>query len=242
MAFWDNILACPIATLKYLGNCRFVSMLMVIFYMSEYTSQVIRWHYWDQTFAKSFDNNGVYRTATLTQMSINIACTIILFVWLFLRKVRLDWIHVTPLMCCLMLAILFTCQFIAALSHASETESYNNLFYLTQAVLDLFACGFVIIYFTFKRVVDEQGHSKHESLGFIVVACILHIFHIIIGFIINIMHETEMCTFSIYYLISIVENILLFEILHLAIDLIHHTRAIRAVLIQQRTGGRYGAC
>jgi hypothetical protein len=214
---------------------------MIIFYISEYITQVIRWHYWDQSFAKSFYNNRVYRTAILTQMSINIVCTIILFLWLILRKVRLGWIHVTPLMCCLMLAILFACQFIAALSHTPEIEFQDNLVYLAQTALDLFACGFVILYFTFERVLDEHGHSQHESLGFIVFACILHIFHIIIGFVINIMHETEMCTFSIYYLISIVENILLFEILHLAIDLIHHTGAVRMVLAQQRAVSQHVA-
>ena len=81
-----------------------------------------------------------------------------------------------------------------------EWKYSDNLIYLIQTFLDLFACGFLILYFTFERSVDTGGRSELENLGFIVLAIVLHVLFIITGFVINIKHESSMTTFSVYYL------------------------------------------
>lgn len=212
----------------------------------------MRWHYWENSFRASYEQTH-YKVVIFVQMGINLTCVGVLFTWQVLRGIKLNLDKATTLLCCLLLIILFCCQFIACLlpSKQEGIESRDNISYLSQTILDLFAYCFTILYFTFDRnsviesvVTEPQSprdtqleqpanpQSQHEiqaqkkramkekqnDLGLLVIASIFHVLFIVIGVGINIMHETKMCEFSIDYLISIVENILVFEILHLAID------------------------
>ncbi len=222
---------------------------MFIFYVSEYTTQGIRWCYWNQTFATSFDNNMSYRVAIFTQMSINIACFAFIFIWRIIKDIKLDWFHVTPVICFIMVIVQFVCQTTSILNDSSIAKSLDHFSYFTQIVLDLSAYGFIILYYTLDRSRQPQPrrpgprqpliqHNRQDgpqgTRGYIIMAGVLHLFFLIINFAINIMHETGMCLFNIHYLTSIVENIILFEILHLAIDLIVQTHAIQAIFLTKR--------
>ncbi|CAF1037952.1 unnamed protein product [Didymodactylos carnosus] len=120
--------------------------------------------------------------------------------------------------------------------------------------LDLFAYSFKILYFSCNRnytePLEEQNgensplipstptggelelrqNSYYENLVCVCLSLLLHILNIIIILLINLKHETTLCQFSTTYMISIIENILIFEVLHLGLDLIVRTKAHRAIM------------
>ncbi len=128
----------------------FASTLMIVFYVSESTTQVIRWWYWNETFVISFHNNTSYRVAVFTQMLINISCLALILIWRAEKNIHLEWRHVIPIIYCFLLLILFICEFIASLIDSSEVKSFDNLTYLIQTVIDLCRYGFSILYYTFR--------------------------------------------------------------------------------------------
>ena len=232
-------------------------ILMTIFYASEWATQIFRLYYWEESYTHSFDASTTYRWLLIVQMLINILCAFLTLGWLHLTNADIHWKEPTPLICGFLMLCLLGCQCVNAISDSSGPQSSTpspeastpkplrsrNSPYLVQTALDFFACGFLVLYYSFDRSsvefqsqVDERTHlTAHDTLptgsapittmahgrsvlSGIICAGYFHVVFIIISFAINSKHEISMCEFSIDYLISIVENILLFEILHLAID------------------------
>jgi len=242
-----------------------VSGFMFTFYLTEYVTLSIRGGYFNETSGLSFERSAPYRTAVCVQLIINIVLLVFLILWLWKNNVRLVWKHPSPSIAAVLIVCLLVSEIAVALLADPKESKYGNLMYWLQLFIDLGACIFTLLYFTFDRVIHYNNQrlrsepSSEEPNGgtsllfdapssvpinnqrtnrrryyekrvIILVSCILHFILLVIGLIINVVHEVKMTSLDLFYLATVIENILLFEILHIGIELVWTYGASNSIL------------
>ena len=137
-----------------------LSVAAIVFYATEYCTIYVRAKYWKGSFFSSFANDPYYFGAVIAQLIINAILCLSLIAWLMLKSIRLDRRQPTFTICCVLIIALLFCELIITLQAGTEQPSSVNHSFLCQLFIDLFACTFSLIYFSFPREIRERADTE----------------------------------------------------------------------------------
>jgi len=214
-----------------------ISVLMIIFYISEYITMYLRSKYWEGSLASSFDQNPTFRWAAISQAIINGLLCCVLLCWVSCRMLscRILYTNLPRPSSFICWALIITLGILEILTlKKMEKSSSSKWPFIIQLLIDVFASILTSSYFIFDRSsqqYDTGDEKKHRAVmhWFIFLSCILQLCLLFLALAINVLHEIK-TTIDLFHAATIVQNILLFEIFYLGFDLVVEIGAHRVCL------------